>query len=279
MIRCGITGHRGVLGRKIQDILGYKFYKFNGDIRNTKDIDLWLSKYEFDLIIHLAAIVPVHFSENNFKMSNDVNYIGTKNLVNLILKKKKKIKWFFFSSTSHVYPLSKCKKKVNENYKTKPQSKYGLTKLRAEKYIIKKMDGKILYCIGRIFSYTDIKQSDSYLVPSIYKKILNTKNNKKILFLNLNHFRDFISIKDIVYTIKKLFQKKANGIFNIGSGNSINLKSIPLIMKKNIKKNVSVEFKNFTEKTYLIADIRKIKKINIKNKRDINVILKDFIKR
>ena len=95
MIRCGITGHRGVLGRKIQDILGYKFYKFNGDIRNTKDIDLWLSKYEFDLIIHLAAIVPVHFSENNFKMSNDVNYIGTKNLVNLILKKKEKLSGFF----------------------------------------------------------------------------------------------------------------------------------------------------------------------------------------
>ena len=90
MIRCGITGHSGVLGRKIQDILGYKFHKFNGDIRNKKDIDLWLSKNEFDLIIHLAAIVPVHFSENNFKSSNDVNYIGTKNLVDLILKKKKK---------------------------------------------------------------------------------------------------------------------------------------------------------------------------------------------
>jgi UDP-glucose 4-epimerase len=278
MIRCGITGHRGVMGRKIQDILGYKFCKFNGDIRNLKEIDLWLSKNEFDLIIHLAAIVPVHFSDNNFKRSNDVNYIGTKNLVDLILKKKK-TKWFFFSSTSHVYPLSKYKKKINENHKTKPQSKYGLTKLRAEKYIIKKMNSKIPYCIGRIFSYTDINQSDSYLIPSIYKKISNIKNNKKILFLNLNHFRDFISIKDIVYTIKKLFIKKANGIFNIGSGNSVNLKSIPLLMKKNMKKNISVEFKDFKEKTYLIADIRKIKKLNIKNKRDINTILKDYLKR
>jgi nucleoside-diphosphate-sugar epimerase len=88
MIRCGITSHRGVLGRKIQDILGYKFCKFNGDIRNLKEIDLWLFMNEFDLIIHLVVIVPVHFSDNNFKRSNDVNYIGTKNLVDLILKKK-----------------------------------------------------------------------------------------------------------------------------------------------------------------------------------------------
>ena len=125
------------------------------------------------------------------------------------------------------------------------------------------MNSKIPYCIGRIFSYTDINQSDSYLIPSIYKKISNIKNNKKILFLNLNHFRDFISIKDIVYTINKLFIKKANGIFNIGSGNSVNLKSIPLLMKKNMKKNILVEFKDFKEKTYLIADIRKIKNSHI----------------
>jgi hypothetical protein len=46
-----------------------------------------------------------------------------------------------------------------------------------------------------------------------------------------------------------------------------------------MKKNISVEFKDFKEKTYLIADIRKIKKLNIKNKRDINTILKDFLKR
>jgi hypothetical protein len=44
------------------------------------------------------------------------------------------------------------------------------------------MDNKIPYCIGRIFSYTDINQSDSYIIPSIYKKISNIKNKKNFIF-------------------------------------------------------------------------------------------------
>jgi len=41
----------------------------------------------------------------------------------------------FFSSTSHVYKFSQ--KKINEKSRLKPSSLYGLTKLKAEKYIQK----------------------------------------------------------------------------------------------------------------------------------------------
>ena len=43
----------------------------------------------------------------------------------------------FFSSTSHVYSLTT--KKIKEDYLTQPSTKYGKTKLIAEKYIIKKL--------------------------------------------------------------------------------------------------------------------------------------------
>ena len=45
-------------------------------------------------------------------------------------------------------------KKINEKKKTNPISKYGLTKLKAENYIIKKLSNRIPFCIGRIFSFT-----------------------------------------------------------------------------------------------------------------------------
>jgi len=277
MIRCGITGHNGVLGKKIQKILAFKFYRFNGDITNQKDIYEWLSKYKFDLIIHLAAIVPTYLVEKNFKKSSNINYLGSKYLVDLILKKKNK-KWFFFSSTSHVYPLLKNKKKVSEKELTKPQSKYGLTKLKAEKYIIKKMKNKIPYCIGRIFSYTDTNQDDCYLIPSIYKKIHRTKNNKSILFSDLNHFRDFISTRDIVHIIKSLWINKADGIFNIASGVAVDLKKIPVFFIRNLKKKIKIEFKDAPKKTYLIANINKLKKLNIRLRDSFEDILKNFLK-
>ncbi len=48
-----------------------------------------------------------------------------------------KLNGFSFSSTSHVYDFSN--KKISENYKLSPKTIYGSTKVKAEKYIIKKL--------------------------------------------------------------------------------------------------------------------------------------------
>ena len=66
--------------------------------------------------------------------------MGTKNLVDAIIDSN--IKWFFFSSTSHVYKSRKKKKKISENSIKKPISYYGKTKFLAEKYIIKNLGKK-----------------------------------------------------------------------------------------------------------------------------------------
>ena len=55
------------------------------------------------------------------------------------------LKWFFFSSSSHVY--KKSKKKLNENSKTEMNNKYSKTKLLAEKELLELKNKKI--CIGR----------------------------------------------------------------------------------------------------------------------------------
>ena len=110
---CGITGHTGVLGSEIiKNNFGVKFIKFKGDLTIKKDVKKWLDKSKLDFIFHIAAIVPTKIVINNFRYANKVNYLGTKNLVDELITKKKKIKWFFFSSTSHVYSSSK-KKLVN----------------------------------------------------------------------------------------------------------------------------------------------------------------------
>ena len=44
--------------------------------------------------------------------------------------------WFFYSSTSHVYQSKNNKKKLTENSKLKPYTKYGKTKLEAENLLI-----------------------------------------------------------------------------------------------------------------------------------------------
>ena len=277
MLKCGITGSSGVLGNAIRKELNYEFILFKGRIENKKNIYQWVKNNDFDLIIHLAAIVPTNIVNNNFKKANKINYIGTKNIVNAILKYKPDLKWFFFSSTSHVYKLKKIFKKVDEKSTTYPSTKYGLTKLRAENYIINKMKNSMIkYCIGRIFSYSSASQKKSYLIPSLINKIKESKN-KSIFFKNLSHYRDFSSVKSISRAINALRKNKSTGIYNIASGKSFLLEDIAkYICKKFNKKFI---FKK-NKKTFLIGNINKLNKLGFNNNENfyshLNFIIKNI---
>jgi len=257
---CGITGSNGNLGSEIIKNKKFKFVKFIGDITNKKDVNNWIVKNNFDLLIHLAAVVPVKKVSLKYTKAKKVNYIGTKNLVDAIIRHKPNLKWFFFASTSHVYNFSKIK--IKENQKTRPVSKYGSTKVMAENYIKKKIkENKIRFCIGRIFSFYSINQSLDFIVPALKNKI--SKSNQKVINLeNLNHFRDFIKIKKIVKIIFFLYDKNFNGTINIASGKKILLKKIAIKINKGRKK---IRFSDSNISTSLIANINKLKKIGFKD--------------
>ena len=121
----------------------------------------------------MAAIVPTKKVLKKYKLAKKVNFNGTKNIIDILIQSKKRISWFFFASTSHVYAFSK--NKIKETNKIKPISKYGKTKLFAENYIINKLTkNNIKFCIGRIFSIYDNKNSD-FFVSNLKKKCLTKK--------------------------------------------------------------------------------------------------------
>ena len=76
---------------------------------------------------------------------------------------------------------------------------------------------------------------------------------------NLNHHRDFISMQDISKIIFCLYKKNFKGIINIASGKSTHLKDIAVSISKYYKKKVI--FKDNIKKTYLVANISKLKKV------------------
>lgn len=273
-MRIGITGSSGDLGSYLQKILTKnKLILFNQRIENIVYLKKWIMDNNFDAIIHLAAIVPTYIVNKDKKKSLKINYIGTKNIVDVINKFSKKKVWFFYPSTSHVYASSK--KSIKEDYKTSPISYYGKTKLLAEQYLLNNTK-KIIPCVGRIFSFTSKQQKKSFLIPSLISKLKN-KNNK-VYFKNLNHIRDFLQIEDVCKAIKFLYQKKCEGIYNISSNKRINLKDIVLILNNLYKKNII--FLPNKVKTTLVGNNKKIlylgwrpSKISYKN-----YLLKNFSK-
>ncbi len=258
MLRCGITGSSGNLGKTFLKNKKFYFIKFKGDITKKKIVDRWVRKNNFDILVHLAAIVPTREVNYNYKKALKVNFNGTKNLTDSIKKNKKNIKWFFFASTSHVYPYQK--KKIKENFRTNPISKYGKTKLLAENYIKKKLKN-INFCIGRIFSIIDNKNK-SFLIPNIKKKL---KSNSEVVFFdNLNHYRDFLSTKEISKIILHLWKKNFSGTINIASGRKINIQFITKNLAAKIKKRVKFIY---NKPTNHVANISKLHNIGYKTQK------------
>ena len=259
MMKCGITGHTGNLGSTlIKANKNIKFFKFNGDITNKNLVRKWITSNDFEYIIHLAAIVPTKKVLKKYKLAKKVNFIGTKNIIDSIIQSKKRISWFFFASTSHVYAYSK--NKIKETNKIKPISKYGKTKLFAENYISSRLTkNEVKFCIGRIFSIYDNKNSD-FFVSNLKKKMSYKKD--KIILSNLNHFRDFVTTKYISKVIVFLMKKKINGLINIGSGKKTHLKKIAIEMASKYKKKI--EITDNINPTTMVSDISKLKRIGFK---------------
>ncbi|MDC0406804.1 NAD(P)-dependent oxidoreductase [Candidatus Pelagibacter sp.] len=273
-----ITGSSGILGKKfIQKYKNFTYKKIKFDITNKSKLTNWVRKNNFDVFIHFAAIVPINKVKNNKKKAKEVNYIATKNIVDLLIKYKNNNNLFFFyASSSHVYkPLNM---KLTENSEIKPINFYGETKNLSEIYIQKKMNkSNIRYSIGRIFSFTDVGQDNSYFIPSIFKKFSQKK--RLYNFSGLNKYRDFVSTSDIVKAIYLLYKKKGHGIFNIGSGRKYLLKNIALMVQKNFYSEKKIEFDKMTKGYDLVSNNSKIKKLGWIPKHDISDILKSYHKK
>jgi UDP-glucose 4-epimerase/GDP-4-dehydro-6-deoxy-D-mannose reductase len=270
MLKIGITGSTGVLGRNILKKINLKkkikIIPFKFDIKNSSQVKIWIKKNNFDVIFHLAAIVPVKICEENPLKACSVNIGGTINILNAIKNIKKK-PWFFYASTSHVYKPQK--KTLLESDEISPKSFYGHTKWISEKILVEFSKAHNLkYCCGRIFSFYDNKQPEFFLYQSIKKKLKKNKNKNIIKIINAESVIDIQKSENVAKTIIKLFEKRAEGIVNIGTGKGITIKNFA---KKITKKKIKIETIK-QKRTYSVANIKKLNSI-IKNdaiKKNIN---------
>lgn len=254
----GITGSTGVLGSVLFQKLKKKNYKvvcFRSDIRKIDKVRSWVKKNNFDAIFHLAAIVPVNLCNKNPLDACYVNIDGTKNILESISKFKKK-PWFFYASTSHVYKLKKTR--LSENDIISPRTFYGYTKWLGEKLLENQtLNNDLNYCIGRIFSFYSNSQPKDFLYPSIKNKIKKMSNKNNIYLINAYNVIDIQKADSVINIILKLFEKKAEGIFNIGTGKGTQIKNFA---KKFTTKKIIVKT-NSKKKNTVIANIKKLNSI------------------
>lgn len=262
-IKIGITGFKGVLGKITCDYLTAKKMNwdgFHGDICNLTEVNNWVESGEFTHIIHYASIVATKDAGNDPVKAYRVNVMGALNLIDAI-KSHSESTWLFLSSSSHVYN-SENTIKQNESSDLKPKGLYGKTKLMAEQLGLSlSSEIGIKVCVGRIFSFYHSSQKETFLFPSIVKR-LKVEDLSQIFKLNGGEsVRDISSAESIVHKIVVLLDKEYVGIVNIGSGYETKIKEfVASIAKKLHKGEIMIESMN-DDWSYLVADMDKYEKI------------------
>ena len=266
-----------ILSKKINN---FSFFKIN--IANKSKLNECFKKYNFDIVINLAAQAGVRYSINNPQKYFYSNIRGFFNILDL--SKKYKIKHLLFASTSSVYgdlntfPLK-------EDYKTdSPLSFYAATKKCNEVMAYSYSNIHDLPCTGmRFFTvYGPMGRPDM----SLYKFTKSILNKEKIqLFNNGNHTRDFTYIDDVVESISKIINQKPKTkipfqILNIASSKPVHLKKFIKEIEKNTGMNAKHESlpiqKGDIIKTH--ANISRLKKlINYQPKTSIEKGIQKFV--
>ena len=211
----------------------------------------------FDMIVHLAAKSDVVDSVVHPDFTNEVNIVGTENIIKCCIENK--IEKLIFASSSAVYEDSKIS--INETSKTNPLSPYGKSKLIAEEKI-KEMSKK--YGINaislRMFNVFGKGQNDQYY--GVVSKFVENISKGKPLEINGDgkQTRDFIGILDVVEAFNcaiKTIKGKKGDVFNIGTGKSITINELVKMIQKISDKNFEIKHKdqNESEIKFSVADV------------------------
>lgn len=229
------------------------------DITKKEEVKLAVNKIQPDLVFHLAANLDRARNFDNFERINQVNHIGTYNLLTAL--KDTAYQNFVFISTSEVY--GKNKAPFHENQIPDPVSPYSLTKVYSEN-LVKTFSETYHkgYTILRLFNFFGKGMPEQFFIPQMIEALQN-----KISFdmTQGEQTRDFLYIDDVVKGLLLVASNNAtNQTYNLCSGEAVSLKKLVKTLHKQLNSKCIVNFGALpyreNEVWNMLGDNSKIKK-------------------
>lgn len=226
------------------------------DIRNKYLLKSVFNDFNFEGVIHLAALKSVEDSESNQADYYETNVIGTKNILELMVEYN--IHKMIYSSSAAVYEAKSGSKLVSEESPLNPVSFYGKTKLDAEKLIEQYYKSNEISSV--IFRYFNVAGSADYklkdksiqnLIPITINRI--RKGESPEIFgddyetVDGTGIRDFVDVRDIakahVNAIDYLEKKTNYLVLNIGTGIGYSVKQVIDLVQEILETNFEPKIK------------------------------------
>ena len=218
-----ITGHKGFVGRYFWKKLDNGKNKLTGiDIKDNTDCRDFFKKSDtqFDLVIHLAAIVGGRETIENRPLAIADNFSIDSEFFQWCLKTKPKKVVYFSSSAAYptYYQVEGNERKLSEDmadFSSKPDMTYGWSKMVGE-YLASFVDNVYIF---RPFSGYGSDQDLNYPFPMYVKRAIEKQDPFEV-WGNGKQTRDFIHIDDIVDAVITSLDNTPNGPINLGTGRS-----------------------------------------------------------
>ena len=247
-----ITGISGFSGKHLAELLkaekiqvtGIDIHKgeyYQTDLGDKKRLTEILTKEQPDYIFHLASPVlrsPKLVDETLVK-NLEVDLFGSVNLIEAVAKLKNNPR-MLITGTAAEYDVN-IKGARKETDQLKPNTSYGLSKMTQElvsRQLAKSYGLELVYT--RSFLLIGPGQKPGFVINDWCKQLAEDK--KTLVTGNLSIKRDFTDVRDGARAYWLLMRKgKAEGIYNVCSGKSLELKEVIKLLKQVVKTDFKVD--------------------------------------
>jgi len=218
-----------------------------------------------DYVLHQGALPSVPRSINDPITTNDINILGTLNI--LEAARDSGVKRIIYASSSSVYGNSPQLPKV-EGMPVAPLSPYALSKYTGERYcqIYNDIYGLETVCL-RYFNVFGPNQDPNSQYSAVIPKFIQLlmMNEQPLIYGDGKQSRDFTFVNNVVQAnLKACNSENASGhVFNIACGESYDLIEMTDFMKKELQTEIEIKFTSERkgDVKHSRADITKAKEI------------------
>ncbi len=231
------------------------------DITNIEDLRAIFKKNRIEKIVHLAARAGVRSSIEQPLLYENVNVLGTLNM--LIMAKEFEAENFVFGSSSSIYGNTK-NIPFSESEKTdSPVSPYAATKKSGELmcHAYSHMYNIPITCLRLFTVYGPRGRPD--MAPYKFTELIY-KNKELEMFGDGKTKRDYTYIKDIVDGILAAVDKEFKfEIINLGNSKPVELRQFISIIEENLGKRAKIKKMPLQpgEVDVTYADVKKAKRL------------------
>ena len=231
----------------------YEFTKIK-DIRDILQEDL----NSIDFIVHMGELSNDPLGDLNKELTNCINHIGTKNL--LELANNTKVEKFIYMSSASVYGFSQ--EIMKETSKLNPLTEYSKTKVKNEEYILNNefSFNTTILRNSTAFGFSNNLRLDLVVNDLTYGAYVNKEIN---LLSDGTPKRPIVHIADICRTIDMILNDERNmdkEIFNVGSDTmNFSIKEIAEIIGESLDLDLITFGKHDADQRSYELDFSKLK--------------------